>query len=71
MKTIFPSLLRTALAAALSGCVSLGPKPLRADQVDYAADFDSKYAFTVIEDVMALAEATDTTKAAIVTIPAN
>jgi hypothetical protein len=36
-----------------------------------SADFDSKYAFTVIQDVMALAEATDTTKAPIVTIPAN
>jgi hypothetical protein len=34
-------------------------------------DFDSKYAFTVVQDVMALAEVTDTTKAPVVTIPAN
>jgi hypothetical protein len=34
-------------------------------------DFDSKYAFTVVQDVMALAEVTDTTKAPVVTIPAG
>lgn len=34
-------------------------------------DFDSKYAFTVVQDVMALAEVTDNTKAPVVTIPAN
>lgn len=34
-------------------------------------DFDSKYALTVIQDVMALAETTDMSHAPIVTIPAN
>ncbi|SAL03763.1 hypothetical protein [Caballeronia ptereochthonis] len=34
-------------------------------------DFDSKYAFTVVQNLMALAEVTDTTKSPIVTIPAN
>jgi hypothetical protein len=34
-------------------------------------DFDSKYAFTVVQDVMALAEVTDDTKAPVVTIPAG
>lgn len=34
-------------------------------------DFDSKYAFTVMQDVMALAEVTDNSKAPVVTIPAN
>ncbi|HTJ94001.1 MAG TPA: hypothetical protein VL424_12955 [Pararobbsia sp.] len=35
------------------------------------ADFDSKYAFTVVQNMIALAEATQDTKAPIVTIPAN
>jgi len=35
------------------------------------ADFDSKYAFTVVQELMALAQTTDTSKAPIVTIPAN
>ncbi|RKP57578.1 hypothetical protein [Pararobbsia silviterrae] len=35
------------------------------------ADFDSKYAFTVVQNIIALAEATQDTKAPIVTIPAN
>ncbi len=35
------------------------------------ADFDSKYALTVVQDVMALAEVTDTSRAPIVTVPAN
>lgn len=35
------------------------------------SDFDSKYAFTVVQDLMALAEVTDTAHAPIVTIPAN
>jgi hypothetical protein len=34
-------------------------------------DFDSKYAFTVVQDLMALAEADTSSKAPIVTIPAN
>ncbi|MDR5738326.1 MULTISPECIES: hypothetical protein [unclassified Caballeronia] len=34
-------------------------------------DFDSKYAFTVVQNLMALAEVTDTSKAPVVTIPAN
>lgn len=34
-------------------------------------DFDSKYAFTVVQNLMALAEADTTSKAPIVTIPAN
>jgi len=35
------------------------------------ADFDSKYALTVVEDLMALAEETDTSHAPVVTVPAN
>jgi hypothetical protein len=35
------------------------------------SDFDSKYAFTVLQDLMALAQATDPARAPIVTIPAN
>ncbi|WP_244848791.1 hypothetical protein [Caballeronia sp. SL2Y3] len=35
------------------------------------ADFDSKYAFTVVQNLMALGEVTDTAKAPVVTIPAN
>jgi hypothetical protein len=34
-------------------------------------DFDSKYAFTVVQNLMALAEADTSSKAPIVTIPAN
>jgi len=34
-------------------------------------DFDSKYALTVVQDLMALAEVTDTSHAPIVTIPAS
>jgi hypothetical protein len=34
-------------------------------------DFDSKYAFTVVQNLMALAEVTQSSKAPIVTIPAN
>lgn len=34
-------------------------------------DFDSKYAFTVVQNLMALAEVTDTSKSPVVTIPAN
>lgn len=34
-------------------------------------DFDSKYAFTVVQNIIALAEATQDTKAPVVTIPAN
>jgi hypothetical protein len=34
-------------------------------------DFDSKYAFTVVQDLMALAEADTSSKAPIVTIPAS
>ncbi|WP_321801793.1 hypothetical protein [Caballeronia sp. J97] len=34
-------------------------------------DFDSKYAFTVVQNLMALAEVTDTAKSPVVTIPAN
>lgn len=34
-------------------------------------DFDSKYAFTVVQNIIALAEATQDSKAPIVTIPAN
>jgi hypothetical protein len=36
-----------------------------------ASDFDSKYAFTVVQDLMALAQATGTSKVPIVTIPAS
>ncbi|BCQ23381.1 hypothetical protein NK8_15100 [Caballeronia sp. NK8] len=35
------------------------------------SDFDSKYAFTVVQNLMALAEVTDTSKSPVVTIPAN
>ncbi len=35
------------------------------------ADFDSKYAFTVVQNLMALAEADTNSKAPVVTIPAN
>jgi hypothetical protein len=35
------------------------------------ADFDSKYAFTVVQNLMALAEADTNAKAPVVTIPAN
>jgi hypothetical protein len=35
------------------------------------ADFDSKYALTVVQDLMALAEETDTSHAPIVTVAAN
>jgi hypothetical protein len=35
------------------------------------SDFDSKYAFTVVQNLMALAEVTQDSKAPIVTIPAN
>jgi hypothetical protein len=35
------------------------------------SDFDSKYAFTVVQNLMALAEVTQSSKAPIVTIPAN
>ncbi|WP_233888643.1 hypothetical protein [Paraburkholderia flagellata] len=35
------------------------------------ADFDSKYAFTVLQNLMALAEADTSSKAPVVTIPAN
>jgi hypothetical protein len=34
-------------------------------------DFDSKYAFTVVQNLMALAESDTSTKAPVVTIPAN
>jgi hypothetical protein len=34
-------------------------------------DFDSKYAFTVVQNLMALAEADTSSKAPVVTIPAN
>jgi hypothetical protein len=61
--------------------VKVGPKPPKDayvsvpyDQSDYwidRSDFDSKYAFTVVQNLMALAEVTDTSKAPVVTIPAN
>jgi hypothetical protein len=35
------------------------------------SDFDSKYAFAIIQELMALGQTTDTSKAPIVTIPAN
>jgi hypothetical protein len=35
------------------------------------ADFDSKYALTVVQDLMALAEETDTSHAPVVTVPAG
>jgi hypothetical protein len=36
-----------------------------------ASDFDSKYALSLVQDLMALAEVTDTSHAPVVTIPAN
>jgi hypothetical protein len=36
-----------------------------------ASDFDSKYALSLVQDLMALAEVTDTSRAPVVTIPAN
>ena len=36
-----------------------------------ASDFDSKYALSVVQDLMALAEVTDTSHAPVVTIPAS
>jgi len=105
-----PGIALILLSVALSGCFSLGPRALKADQVDYAralgggetrpivlihagkkiqgsvhsavsyrgsrfwiddADFDSKYALTVVHDLMALAEQTDTSHAPLVTVPAN
>jgi len=35
------------------------------------SDFDSKYAFNIVQDVMALAEETDSAHAPVVTVPAN
>jgi hypothetical protein len=35
------------------------------------SDFDSKYALTVVQNLMALAEVTDTSHAPVVTVPAN
>ena len=35
------------------------------------ADFDSKYALTLVQDPMALAEETDTSHVPVVTVPAN
>ena len=35
------------------------------------ADFDSKYALTVVQDLMALAEVPDTSRAPVVTVPAH
>lgn len=35
------------------------------------ADFDSKYALTIVQELMALAEVPDTTHAPVVTVPAN
>jgi len=35
------------------------------------ADFDSKYALTIVQNLMALAEVTDTSHAPVVTVPAN
>jgi hypothetical protein len=61
--------------------VHQGPKP-PADAyvaIDYDGraywvernDFDSKYAFTVLQNIIALAEADTSAKAPVVTIPAN
>jgi hypothetical protein len=47
--------------------VRYGPSTYWVDR----ADFDSKYAFTVVQNLMALAEAETSSKAPIVTIPAN
>ncbi len=44
------------------------------DKAEYWIDrgnFDSKYAFTMVQNLMALAEVTDTAKAPVVTIPAG
>jgi hypothetical protein len=35
------------------------------------ADFDSKYALTVVQDLMALAEVPDTSHTPVVTVPAH
>jgi hypothetical protein len=35
------------------------------------ADFESKYALTVVQDCMALAQETDTSHVPVVTVPAN
>jgi hypothetical protein len=35
------------------------------------SDFDSKYAMTVVQDLMALAEVTDTSHTPVVTVPAH
>jgi hypothetical protein len=61
--------------------VRVGEKPPKDAYVDVLydksnywidrSDFDSKYAFTVVQNLMALAEVTDTAKAPVVTIPAN
>jgi hypothetical protein len=61
--------------------VRVGEKPpkdayvaVQYDKSEYwidRSDFDSKYAFTVVQNLMALAEVTDTSKAPVVTIPAN
>jgi hypothetical protein len=61
--------------------VKVGEKPpkdayvaIQYDKSEYwidRGDFDSKYAFTVVQNLMALAEVTDTAKAPVVTIPAN
>jgi hypothetical protein len=47
--------------------VRYGPSTYWVDR----ADFDSKYAFTVVQNLMALAEADTNSKAPVVTIPAN
>ncbi|MPW21456.1 hypothetical protein GCT13_32450 [Paraburkholderia sp. CNPSo 3157] len=47
--------------------VRYGPSTYWVDR----SDFDSKYAFTVVQNLMALAEAETSSKAPIVTIPAN
>ncbi|KMZ11774.1 hypothetical protein BHUM_04287 [Candidatus Burkholderia humilis] len=61
--------------------VKVGEKPPQDAYVDVLydksnywidrSDFDSKYAFTIVQNLMALAEVTDTAKAPVVTIPAN
>ncbi|WP_111934350.1 hypothetical protein [Paraburkholderia bryophila] len=47
--------------------ISYGPSAYWVDR----NDFDSKYAFTVVQNLMALAEADTSSKAPVVTIPAN
>ncbi len=47
--------------------ISYGPSSYWVDR----NDFDSKYAFTVVQNLMALAEADTSSKAPVVTIPAN